>query len=1052
MTTKPPGSTAGPNWQFTEVPIGGVDLHTDPLAVQAPKVLVAENTALDMPGRARKRDGMRRRAGPAVKVRVPGSYPLRTFEVRDPRWIAVEQSGRILGHADNLLLSETGGEWFVRGFVDQMRITAGRPFFDPTQYLTAATPTSVDVGAAGDVLVLVLPAYGNAAFRLAFLDAVTGALIHPVIDYISTIHVRPCLVSLPNGCCILFVATTTGLLQALSMAGDQIRNTSATALLATMAQVVNDVKVPGPLYDVTAVGQRVALTYVNSTGDVARCWVGANGRREGNVQYDETNANTIAALAIHYGASAGQFLIAWANDTVPFLKARDFQIDEAMTGGADARTLDDEEYGYKQIAITVRNTTWMVLYCTGDAVLQQHAIRIARWRTAETVDPISTIDPPLRHASLVSKTWTDATTGRIYCLVAYESQAQPSVQVTYFVYAVRGVDDGTYCERDADDRSWTLVGILWPGVAGGVLRTPGLPTPVVQGRKVFLALTVRGEQTEAARSMGTRVVTIEHAPGDGQPAVQGLDGASYIPAGLLWRIDEALNGLSRWSATESGFALSPDNCTASSSTGGDLTPNASYGYRYFYRDAATGERSSTFAFTFSTAAGQGTLIHQIPRLSHTNRWYVTIEVFRTTANPVPGAPYYYVGEVVTSIDYNVNAVNYTDTLSDAVLITRRRDYISLGQVDEDVPPACGVIAMGQGWAALAGVDDDGTVWLTKHRAPGEPLRWSSLLLAIADAPVPGRIKAMAWNGPALIIWRGHSISVLVGEPPDDAGFGGTLQPQLVVSESVGCLTPRSLVRVPSGWLFQATEGGYWHLSTEYALTNAGADVEPLGEPCLGAFVLHQRKQAVFVNASRTLIYHYETGAWTVDRRGGISAAGVPNGPGLYLPDPTGLRLLEDDPTTCLDDGIEYTQRIRLAWFRPAGVEGEIMIRRILFSGGYQGKHRPRVHLYYDYEPGFNETVEWRADEVVGVVTEGDGVKVFGGPARLGATQVYQFSVPVARERCMAIGVEILDGRVIGEPLDGSFWLTAVGYEWAPVGPAGSAAYRMELRRMAEVED
>jgi len=58
-------------------------------------------------------------------------------------------------------------------------------------------------------------------------------------------------------------------------------------------------------------------------------------------------------------------------------------------------------------------------------------------------------------------------------------------------------------------------------------------------------------------------------------------------------------------------------------------------------------------------------------------------------------------------------------------------------------------------------------------------------------------------------------------------------------------------------------------------------------------------------------------------------------------------------------------------------------------------------------------------------------------------------VPTGRERCLAIGVEIIDLGIGGPtPLDGSFWLAAVGYEWAPAEKEGSSAYRLEERRLA----
>jgi hypothetical protein len=635
-------------------------------------------------------------------------------------------------------------------------------------------------------------------------------------------------------------------------------------------------------------------------------------------------------------------------------------------------------------------------------------------------------------------------------VVAYEPQTQPSVQVSYFVYACRGVDDGA--DPGLYEDTWVLVGILWRGFAGGILTIPFLATPVVSGRTVRLGLTWRAEQNEGAKINAARVVTIEHAPADMQAAVQGPDGASYVPGGLLWRIDETLNGAPpAWGVSEAGLALSPEvsAVTATPAAGGNITPSKTYLCRYYYRDI-TGERSTALgSVTVVMGGAQGTINHTVPTLTHTNRRKVVIDVFRTEGDPRADSPFHLAGTVANS--RTADTVAFADTLSDATLRTRPRDPVTLGEADEVAPLACQVVAFGEGRGALAGIDDEGSIWLSKQRGPTEPVRWSDIMLTAADFPVPGRITAMAWNGPDLIVWRARSIQVLSGRGPDNSGNGATMEPARVISFEVGCRSARAHVRVQQGWLFQSLDGAYWLLDTSLQLTYVGADIEALDEACVGAFAVHALKQARFVTATRTHVVQYDGGGWTTWSRSGISAAALPDGTGLYLPSSASALLLQDD-TGFRDTGDEYAQRLRLAWFRPQGIHGEIAVRRILVAGGYTGTHHPLARISYDYEPGHQETFEWEAETVVGTVVQGDGVQVFGGPSRLDvATQVYQFAIPVARERCMAIGVELLDRSAGGESLLGdSFWVTAVAYEWAPVPVEGSSAYRLEERRLAEV--
>jgi hypothetical protein len=1032
-----------PQWQLTDLPVGGVDTRTDPVIVVPPKVLEAENVSLDVPGRSRKRGGTRRRATVAKVARGPVSpalfaYP-RTIDVKDARWVAVESSGRVLAHADNLLLSESGGNWFVRGFLDQMRITATRPQWDT--FATLSTIGICDVGVAGDVLILVW-SRGDLSASVGFYDLASGAMIHPVIEL--TQGSRPRIASIPgtDSCLLVYYQGGVGQrLMAVPIVASLVRAFTMPDVAAHV--VAADPRTASPLFDVTVVGQRVLLTYVTTTGDIKRGYIDSGGNPDGAFSAEAMGGATVNALAVHYGDTNARFLVAWGIDASNVLRARDYN---ASNLAANAAATDiDTLTGYQQIAIGVRGTAWTILYETGDAVLHNRRVTRKEWITSGAPSSAET----LRHSSLRSKLWTDTVTGRWYCVMAYESQTQPSAQVTFFVYAVRGYDAAA--DPTLYEEPFTLVGILWPGLAGGVLPAPFLPQPVVRERVVRLALPWRAKQTEVSKLNGARVVTIEHAPADMQTAVQGGDGASYVPGGLLWRIDEALNGAqgAAFIASEAGFALGPENVTAVGGAGGSVTPAGTYGCRYYYRDFATGERSTAAKGASVTLGGADNRIaHTVPTLAHTNRRNVVIDVYRTKNNPTQADPYYLAATIAN--DKNADTVSISDTIDDLTLQRRERDYLSFGEADEVAPPACEVMAMGEGRAALAGVDDVATIWISKPRGFGEPLRWGDTLLANADHPTPGRVTAMAWNGPEIVVWRQRSIQVLAGKGPDATGTGGTLEPSQIISHEVGCRSARSLVRVPVGWIFQSAEGQYWQLARTGELAYVGADVERYTEPCVGAFLVPLLRQARFVTGSRTLVLDYETSSWTTWTRTAISAAATPEGRGLYLPARSSALLLEDDPSGYRDDGEEYTQRLRLAWFRPRGVQGEIFVRRLLLAGGLEGAHHPLVRIYYDYEPGHQESYEWSPELVVGTVVAGDGTQVFGGPSRLNiATQVYQFAVPLGRERCQAVGVEILDRSAGGaQQLGASFWLTAVGYEWAPVQAAGADAFRLEERRLA----
>jgi hypothetical protein len=1035
---------AGP-WQLAELPIGGVDLRTDPMRVAPPKVLEADNVVLNTPGRASKRPGTRVRVSTARTTILPPQTLLaspRDVAVQDARWVGAEPSGRVLCHADGLLLADAGaGRWAVRGLLDQIRMTAGRSLADVEGGSPGAPITQV--GRAGRFIVVAwAPADlgGSAGFML--LDGETLSPVTPVWG-ISARRLR--VVTLPNSALIVYRLSAGNILAIPITEAFALEQNQTTFAGIT---VVADAADPA-IFDVCTVNGRAVLAYLNGGGNIARCYIDAAGNLDGAIQTEAPGGGAPVAIAVHHGDTNGRLLIAWGSDAGSTLRARDYNANATLTANA-AQTTVDTATGYKQIAIAVRATTWTLIYETGDTVLHNRITQRATWDTSGApVGPAAT--DRLRHASLRSRAWTDPGTGRAYVVLAYEAQTLPSAQVTYFVYAVKGgiadVDPTLY------EDAWVLVGVLWPQFAGG-----GCPVPVVSGvyldgRVARLALPYRYEQTETDAKHALRLVTIEHAPSDMQTLVPGADGASYMPGGMLWRIDEALNaGGVVYAACEAGIVLSPEveGATATPGAAGALTPGASYNCRYYYRDLCTGERSTAInTKTVALGGAQNSISHTVPTLTHTNRRRrVVVEVWRTLPNPNDSSPFFFAAQANNS--RTADTVVISDTLSDAALAKRPRDYLSFGEVDEVTPPACEVVAFGEGRAAVAGFDEDGTVFLSKQRGAGEPIRWSDLVLAVADHPTPGRVTAMAWSGPELVVWRRRSIQVLSGRGPDNTGQGGTLQPAKVVSHELGCRSARTLVRIPSGWVFQADDGTYWQLGLAGELAYVGGEVEARRDLCTGAFALHAQKQVHFVSATGTLVYHYDANAWTTSTRTAISAAATPEGVGLYLPSRSSAKVLEDDPSSYRDSGVEYVQRLRLPWFRPAGIVGEFAVRRLLVAGRFDGPHAPRVRVYYDYEDGHNETFEWAAVEVVDAALQGDGVQVFGGPTRLESTGVYRYAIGLARERCVAVGIEIFDRAVGGANLLGaSFGISTVAYEWAPVAAGGSQAFRLEERRMAQ---
>ena len=97
------------------------------------------------------------------------------------------------------------------------------------------------------------------------------------------------------------------------------------------------------------------------------------------------------------------------------------------------------------------------------------------------------------------------------------------------------------------------------------------------------------------------------------------------------------------------------------------------------------------------------------------------------------------------------------------------------------------------------------------------------------------MTGLAAVGNSLAVFRERQIYVIAGAGPDNTGAGGTFQEPEVISDEIGCVEPRSIVRIPAGVMFQSAKGIYL-LASNYSLAYVGADVEAYNAETITAAV------------------------------------------------------------------------------------------------------------------------------------------------------------------------------------------------------------------------
>lgn len=191
----------------------------------------------------------------------------------------------------------------------------------------------------------------------------------------------------------------------------------------------------------------------------------------------------------------------------------------------------------------------------------------------------------------------------------------------------------------------------------------------------------------------------------------------------------------------------------------------------------------------------------------------------------------YVTEVGGSIHYETGAVRAVDSYNQIYTFTNVQAgssgsaplYTEGGELASEPPPAMHDIALVSDRLVGINAEDRQEWWVSKTFREGIGVEWSTFL----RGRLPEDAEAVVeMNG--LITFLGKtSVWVLYGEGPNNAG-SGTFAPPRKAAE-VGCVSRASVVRVPSGVMFQSHRG-FVLLDSGFNAQNVGLPVEPENNP------------------------------------------------------------------------------------------------------------------------------------------------------------------------------------------------------------------------------
>jgi hypothetical protein len=587
----------------------------------------------------------------------------------------------------------------------------------------------------------------------------------------------------------------------------------------------------------------------------------------------------------------------------------------------------------------------------------------------------------VRSVGLASKAFL--LNGSTYFLTAYQSSFQPS----YFLSDLNG----------------KVLAKLAYSNGGGYVNT-GLPSATVINSGVDIAYLIKdlvqavnreqGAATSAGiySQTGINLSTLTLTTDGLNTAEIGRD--LHLSGGFLWSYDGYL-------PTEQGFFLWPEPILATGSIGAGTMSQQLYYYQVVYEwsdnQGNLFRSAPSIPFGVALTGTQNTVTLNIPtlRLTYKIANPVKVTIYRWSTNQ---QSYYQVTSVSKPLlnDPTVDSIQFVDTLPDASIIGNSLIYTTGGVIENISAPAVNDMALWDSRLWVLNAEDPDELWFSKTLVKGAPVEMSDLLTyyippAIGTSGSVGPNKAIHAMDDKLVVFKPNAILYINGAGPDNAGGNNQYSQAILVTSTVGCSNPNSIIFTPAGLMFESNKG-IWLLGRNLSTQYIGAPVEDLttGATVKSALTIPGTNQVRFTLSSGvTLVYDYFYGQWG-------SFTGIPGisstiYDGLHTYINSYGESYKERPSTFLDGSKPVLMSFTTSWLGLAGLQGYERLYFIYLLGKYYTPFKLNVEISYDYNDPATQAVvvtpdnrsdRWGSDSVYG------GGEVWGGPGNVFEARVF----------------------------------------------------------------
>lgn len=478
--------------------------------------------------------------------------------------------------------------------------------------------------------------------------------------------------------------------------------------------------------------------------------------------------------------------------------------------------------------------------------------------------------------------------------------------------------------------------------------------------------------------------------------VAELGQSAFIAGGMLYDYDGQ-------KAVEAGFQLYPEIISATpNGAGGNMeagTRSVVAVYEYIDSKGQLHRSAPSIPVSFDTTGTTSKCVYVVTGLPFTHKTSCKISIYRTLAN---GTVYH----KDKTVDNVLTSVSIEDTQADTAIESGEPLYTTGGTLENIPPPSCKVAVTYQNRLYLLGLEDPNEYWYSREYVQGECVNFSDILTGRIDKG-NGGIQSGGVLDDKFIFYKNENPFAIAGQGPDDRGENNDYQVPQQIASDVGCPYPRSVVQMPFGLMFKSQKGWYLldrSLQTKYI----GSAVEDFNSYAVtSATLIDDLNEIRITHSDGNLIkYNYYHDQWEIDTVKAIAASKWND---TYHIVKTDNIIYFEDNNSYRDNGAFYSLRVVTPWLSMAGIQGYQRIYSILALGKYEGPHRLRVNLRYDFSEDIVETFELTTAQAEMDTYAGEG-------AYYGADTIYggvidhneQFRIQPGRQKCNSIKVEILD--------------------------------------------